>query len=282
MPRLFLAILFLAAGCSATVEQTAPAMAGPTGPPALELQWIAEGFEAPEGVAPAPDGGYFISNVNGDGTAKDGNGYVTHLSADGTVLERYWAAKLNAPKGMTVLDGKLYVADIADVVVFDATDGRRLERIRIEGATFLNDVTSWNGVVYVSDSRGASIYAVSDVAYEVWLSDARLAGVNGLLGDGERMLVSTMTTGSLFSVSPDGVLTEIATGMENADGIGLVPDGGYLVSSWPGQIHYVGEDGAVTTLVDGEVMQNDLTVIGNAVIVPNWGQNTVTMWKVGR
>ncbi|HBX98321.1 MAG TPA: hypothetical protein DEG72_15620, partial [Hyphomonas sp.] len=34
----------------------------------IEQAWIAEGFESPEGVAAAPDGGYFISNVVGEGT----------------------------------------------------------------------------------------------------------------------------------------------------------------------------------------------------------------------
>ena len=42
------------------------------------------------------------------------------------------------------------------------------------------------------------------------------------------------------------------------------------------------EDGVVTTLFDEEISQNDLTVIGDTVIVPNWGQNTVTVWKVSR
>ena len=233
-------------------------------------------------MAAAPDGGYFISNVVGEGSEKDGDGYIAHLSPDGVITKRYWAAKLDAPKGMAVLDGALYATDIDNVVMFGVADGKRLGKVRIEGAKFLNDATVWDGAIYVSDSGDAAIYRISDGAAELWLQDERLAGVNGLLGEGDRMLVSTMTTGSLFSVTAEGVLTEIATGMENADGIGLVPGGGYLVSSWPGQIHYVGEDGVVTTLVDGEVMQNDLTVIGDTVIVPNWGQNTVTVWKVSR
>ncbi len=256
--------------------------AGPLPVASIDQVWVAEGFESPEGVAAAPGGGYFISNVVGEGSAKDRNGYISRVAEDGTVMERYWAAKLDAPKGMTVLDGVLYATDIDKVVKLEALTGTQLGTVRIDGAKFLNDATTWNGTVFVSDSGDAAIYRIVDGAAELWLQDERLAGVNGLLGDGERMLVSTMTTGSLFSVSTEGELTEIAAGMENADGIGLVLGGGYLVSSWPGQIHYVGEDGAVATLVDGDVMQNDLTVIGDTVIVPNWGQNTVTRWKVGR
>ena len=267
------------AACAATVTETAPE---PIAVANIEQVWVSEGFESPEGAVEAPNGGYFISNVVGEGRDKDGNGYIAHIGPDGSVIEQHWAAKLDAPKGMAVLDGVLHATDIDSVVSFDVATGKRLGKVQIEGAQFLNDATEWGGSIYVSDSGDAAIYKIVDGAAELWLQDERLAGVNGLLGDGERMLISTMTTGSLYSVTADGELTEIADGMENADGIGLVPGGGYLVSSWPGQIHYVGEDGAVTTLFDEPVSQNDLTVIGDAVIVPNWRQNTVTMWKVRR
>lgn len=267
------------AACAATTTEAVPE---PLAVASISQVRVSEGFESPEGAAQAPDGGYFISNVVGEGTDKDGNGYITHIGPDGTIIERHWAAKLDAPKGMAVLDSALHVTDIDAVVSFDAATGKRLGKVLIEGAKFLNDATVWGGAVFVSDSGDAAIYRIEDGAAELWLQDERLAGVNGLLGDGERMLISTMTTGSLFSVTAEGELTEIASGMENADGIGLVPGGGYLVSSWPGQIHYVGEDGAVTTLFDEPVSQNDLTVIGDTVIVPNWRQNTVTMWTVGR
>ena len=107
----------------------------------IEQAWIAEGFESPEGVAAAPDGGYFISNVVGEGTDKDGNGYISHLASDGSITTRYWTAKLDAPKGMAVLDGTLYAADIDSVVMFNVEDGERLDSVRIEGAKFLNDAT---------------------------------------------------------------------------------------------------------------------------------------------
>jgi hypothetical protein len=99
------------------------------------------------------------------------------------------------------------------------------------------------------------------------------------------MLVATMSSGSLYSVAADKTMTEIATGMIDADGIGIVPGGGYLVSSWTGKIHYVAEDGTVTTLLDTTsegISQSDLTEFGDIVIVPNWEPGTVTAWKVVR
>ena len=262
-----------------------PAMAADPAVPRLEQAWVAEGFEAPEGAALAPDGNYFISSVRGETTDKDGDGYVSKVSPTGEMLERYFAAKLNGPKGMAVKDGVLYVADIDQVVTFDANTGHDRHAIRVPGAGFLNDMTVWDGKVLVSDSATGRIVDVSGDAPAVWLEDARLGGVNGLLGDGDRLLAVTMTSGSLFAISKRGELTEIATGMKNADGIGIVPGGGWLVSSWPGRIHYVAENGTVSTLLDttaDKILQNDLTEFGDTVIVPNMMPGTVTAWKLVR
>jgi len=253
--------------------------------PALEKLWVADGFEDPEGIALAPDGNYLVSNVRGEGSEKDGDGYVSKLSPDGELIEKYFAAKLNGPKGMAVKNGVLYVADIDEVVTFDAVTGHDRKVIKVPGAAFLNDVTVWGDRVLVSDSGKGEIIDVSGETPAVWMTGERFGGINGLLGDGDRLLVSTMTSGSLFSVSADGEITEIAAGMEDADGIGIVPGGGYMVSSWPGQIHHVSEDGTVTTLLDTReagILQNDLTEFGDTVIVPNWVPGTVTAWRVVR
>jgi hypothetical protein len=278
--------LSLAAGAvAAIVVPVADAFADEP-PVSLEVRWVSEGFSAPEGVAAAPQGGYFISNVAGEGRAIDGVGWISLIEADGTVTEARWAEGLDAPKGMAVHDGVLYVADVTQVRRFDIATRNALAPLPAAGAGFLNDMTVWNGEVLVSDSAGARIYRLSDGEFSEWVADGtRLAGINGLLADGERLLVSTMESGSLLALDGGGGgWQEIASGMKNADGIGRLPDG-YLVSSWPGQIHYVSETGDRWTLLDtreAEVLQNDLSVFGDLVIVPNWKPGTVTAWKVVR
>lgn len=251
--------------------------------PRLEQLWVAEGFEAPEGAALAPDGTYFISNVVGEGSARDGNGYISKVGADGTVLMQRWAEGLDGPKGMTVLGDTLYVADNDRVATFDALNGTPGETIMIDGAQFLNDMTVWNGEVLVSDSGSGSIYRLTPEGPQLFGASTDWAGINGLLGDGDRLLITTMTEGYLIDLRSADSEEILARGMKDADGVGLVPGGGYLVSSWPGQIHYVSEDGQVTTLLDtqaGGILQNDLSVFGDVVIVPNWMPGTVTAWRV--
>ena len=250
----------------------------------LELVWMASGFEQPEGAALAPDGGYFISNIGpGPEMEKDGNGYISRLNADGTVAAAKFAGGLDAPAGLAVHEGVLYAADRDGVAMFDAATGAAKGKVVIEGVVFLNDMTVWKGDVLVSDSGTATIHKVTPEGASVFATNAGWEGINGVLGDGDRLLISTMTDGKLIDMRGPGAETVIATGMKDADGIGLVPGGGYLVSSWPGEIHHVGEDGVVTLMIDTRadgILQNDLSVFGDVVIVPNWEPGTVTAWKI--
>ena len=266
-----------------SVETPASSVPEPAARPALEQQWVATGFSAPEGVASA-DGVVFISNVAGEGNAKDGEGWVSRLSLDGEVLEEKWVEGLNAPKGMAVRDGKLFVSDFDAYHVIDIETAQIENTYPVDGAGFLNDITVWQGGVYMSDSGSARIFQIDVNGYKEWLADDRLSGVNGLTADGERLLIATMGSGSLFETLGARDLTQIATGMENADGIAVLDDGSYLVSSWPGQIWHVASGGTVTELhntAEVPVYQNDLTRIGDLIIVPNWQPGTVTAWQLG-
>jgi sugar lactone lactonase YvrE len=245
--------------------------------------WVAEGFSDPEGVAAAPQGGYFISNVAGEGEAKDGEGWVSILSVDGEIVTARFVEGLDAPKGMAVLNGVLYVADIDQVRRYDAVSGEDLGAILVGGAKFLNDATVWQDAVFVSDSATSTIHRIDCDSATIWLEGDALSGVNGLLGTGDKMLVTTMDSGSLLSVTKDGEITEIAKGMKNADGVGVVPDGGWLVSSWPGAVFLVSPGGSWVEMINTReegVFQNDLTMFGDIVIVPNWKPGTVTAWKI--
>ena len=182
--------------------------------PDLEQAWVATGFAAPEGVATDGDVLY-ISNVAGEGNAKDGEGWISRVSMQGEVLDEKWVSGLNAPKGMAVRDGKLFVSDFDAYHVIDIASGQIDNTYPVEGAGFLNDITVWQNGVYLSDSGSARIFQIDVNGYKEWLADDRLDGVNGLTPDGDRLLIATMSSGSLFETLGARDLTEIASGMEN-------------------------------------------------------------------
>lgn len=74
---------------------------------------------------------------NGDGlvAAVDAKG----VPVDGPAIPQP-GTRLDAPKGLALLDGQLYVADIDRVVAFDPATGQQTAEFRPEGAKGLNDL----------------------------------------------------------------------------------------------------------------------------------------------
>jgi hypothetical protein len=266
----------------AVPEEVVPAPPSPPG--SLEVLWIASGFEQPEGAALAPAGGYFISNIGpGEPGALDGNGYISRVNEDGSIANARFAEGLHAPAGLTVHDGILYAADRDGVAMIDAATGQARGKVMMQGVAFLNDMTVWKGDVLVSDSGTGTIHKVTPQGASVFAASGDWEGINGILGDGDRLLITTMTEGRLVAYRGPEEVSLVAAGMKDADGVGLIPGGGYLVSSWPGEIYHVGDDASVTLLIDTKadgILQNDLSVFSDVVIVPNWEPGTVTAWKI--
>ncbi|NHK26873.1 hypothetical protein FF098_002995 [Parvularcula flava] len=254
--------------------------------PSLTELWVTDGFAAPEGVTLSADGGfYYVSNVNGGGSDVDNNGFISKMSLDGDISDLDWITGLNAPKGMALHDGKLYVSDIVSLVVIDAERGAVIDTIPMQDSSFLNDVTYVPGHgILVSDSGTATIYQYNDGVPSVWMQDERLARVNGLLAHDGALLVAAMEAGELLSVDlQTKEITLIAGGMENADMMAPLDNGGYLVSSWPGIIHYVSPEGERMTVqdtVDLPVNMNDFTMNGDVLVTPNWRPGTVRAYRV--
>ncbi|QLE02421.1 hypothetical protein HX109_12965 [Galbibacter sp. BG1] len=225
----------------------------------LEKGFEVSGFDAPESVLKDPENNVlYISNINGEPAEKDGNGYISKLGIDGSIIERKWIDGLNAPKGMGIYKGKLYVADIDVVVEIDIQT--RVRKIhKTPDATFLNDITvDREGNVYISNTFGFSgIYRLSpNGTVTLWMKDKDLQMPNGLLMDGKSLLVAnwgvdldpktyeTKTKGNILKV--DTVTKRIMDfigPLGNLDGI-VETGEGYFVTDWlSGKLWYTNLSG---------------------------------------
>ncbi|MCZ8217420.1 MAG: hypothetical protein O9262_14340 [Cyclobacteriaceae bacterium] len=54
----------------------------------------------------------YVANINGQPTDKDGNGFIAKLGLDGKIVQAQWVTGMDAPKGMGIYNGKLFVSDI--------------------------------------------------------------------------------------------------------------------------------------------------------------------------
>lgn len=252
----------------------------------LEHLWTLEGFNNPESVALGPDGEtLFVSNVAGDADAVDGEGFISRVSLEGELLEPRWADGLNAPKGVVIDGDRLIVSDIDAVTVIDLASGDITLRTEVPGAVFLNDtLLAADGAVLVTDSGGARIYRVAEGEVTTFVEGDWLGGANGLLYEGERLLVSTMDTHGLFALAPGATEPKrIAGDLGDADGIAVLSDGTYLVSEWPGRLFHVTGTGDVETILDtraDNIYLNDFLMVGDILLIPNWEPSTLTAYRV--
>ncbi|HEX6111208.1 MAG TPA: hypothetical protein VFZ10_02800 [Geminicoccaceae bacterium] len=263
-----------------------------------EQAWQATGLDGPESAVLDPDQGVlYVSNVNGEPAAADGNGYISKLSLQGEIQEKEWVSGLNAPKGLALHEGNLYVSDIDELVVIDTASGEITGRHPAQGATFLNDVTAHeDGRVFVSDMMQNQIWKLEGDQFEMWLQDEALENPNGLLAEPDRLVVgawgkpnedfSTDVPGHLKAVDYQSKeITSIGPGdpIGNLDGVEPNGQGGYLVTDWfSGGLYNISEDGKADMVMDLNQGSADHEFVEgeNLAVIPMMMDGTVNAYKM--
>lgn len=229
----------------------------------------------------------YVSNLNYEPRMKDENGFISRISTDGEILDLKWVEGMSSPKGMGLYDGKLYVSDVDEVIVIDVAAGEILERIVVEGAKMLNDIAiDSQGNVYVSDSDDNSILKISNGVVSKWL-DQGLSGPNGLLIDGDRLLLASMGSQDFTAIDLNNrEISPIADSINFGDGIAptSIP-GHFLVSDWAGEVFLVYPNGNKLSLLDTKVQEigsADIDFIAekNLLLVPTFFSQTVVAYRL--
>jgi DNA-binding beta-propeller fold protein YncE len=242
-------------------------------------------LKVPESVLYDPANGVlYAANIDGtDPWGKDGKGSIGKIGLDGKIIAVDWVSGLNAPKGMGAHNGKLYVADLSDVVVIDIKKGIIEKRIPVAGASGLNDISvDKDGVVYVSDSKANKIYRIENGIQSLYVDNMK--GANGVLMREKDFYY--LDAGGVYKLNNDKTSTKIADGMEGGtDGIENITGNDFLVSCWQGAIWYVHADGTKELLLDTKAEKKNTADIGfdpktKTVYVPTFWKNSVVAYKV--
>ncbi len=258
----------------------------------LEEVWSTDTvMVAPESVIyDEGSGSLYVANIGAvDAKGSDGDGFISKMDTDGKITELKWATGLNDPKGMGIYDNKLYVADIREVAVINLESGEIEETYPIEGAGFLNDITTGeDGAVYISDSDMDNIHMLKDGEMSIWMSDTTFQRPNGLYAEGDRILLASAGGGFFAPISKDGkqLGEHWVDNIPSADGIIKTSDGNYIVSTWQGEVHYVdAENQESQKLLDTKTEKINAADIGyvpeqDLVLVPTFYDNRVVAYKI--
>ena len=280
----------------------APAPKAPAKPAAAIT--FKEGLATPESVLyDAETDTYLVSNINGAPLDKDNNGYVAELSPDGKVLTPKLIAggekgvTLNAPKGLALHDGLLYVADIDTVRIFERKTGAAKSEVKIAGATFVNDLAVGpDGKIYVTDSglnakfEGTGtdgIYAIEPgkkPKLKTLLKSKDLKGPNGVFVTADAIYVAPFNSNEVTVLDLNGKKKGDAFKLPKGglDGVVMIGDK-LFISSWEGKSISSGKPGEAFNEVFTEL--ESPADIGfdskrNRILVPHFMGNSVAAWDV--
>ncbi len=294
-----LPILLGACGGSPTPATDAPAAAPatPVASPVTAGWTTTSGIQTPESVYFDPASGYiFSSQINGAPDGRDGNGTIVKLNGDGSVVSATFVTGLNAPKGLRACGGTLWTADLNEVIGINVDSGAITSRVTIPDAKFLNDVEcTTDGTVYVSDMMGNRVYAVKDDAASTFIDSDMLEFPNGLLIDGNRLVVAnwgqpeadftTKVPGRLmaFDIASKARTFIGAASFGNIDGVESDGRGGYVISDYlAGKVMRVSASGEGTLVQQFKPGAADIGLVASrgVLLVPHMNENQVAAYDI--
>jgi len=235
-------MIFAISFCGCAEDETPPSVS-------VEKIKVIENLDLPECLAIDPaTGDIYISNVVTPNEAywdDDANGFISKIAADGTIIKLRWLESttdmpINGPKGMCILDGKLYINDNNKLKRCSLDDPSKVELIEIDGAEKLNDLATDGKSIWLSDTaRGKVLRIATDGSVsEIPAPEA----VNGVALYNGKIFVVSWGLHEVYELDPEGHKDPVSFGLaENfvaLDCIEVLGDGSFLVSDYKGNMLY--------------------------------------------
>ncbi len=279
----FICSLFWACGPQQSNENTETVVAEEETEPSLTKLWeTTDSLTTSESVLYDDESGrIYVANIEGDATEKDGKGSISIISDSGEILERDWVTGIDAPKGMGISNGKLYVTNIDEVVEIDIESASISKRHKVQGAEFLNDLDTDGDKIYFTDMRAGKIHVLENGNISTFAENQ--GSINGIRV-GDDGTIYGLDGEGLKKYNDDGSFEIINSAVTGGDGLIMLEDGVYLASRWQGEIYLI-QDGQETLLLDTKAEESNTADIGfipgeNIVLVPTFLKNKVVAYRL--
>ena len=268
--------------------------------PELSKLWETKAdFKLPESVIYDKENDIlYVSNMQDDPFKKDKNGFISKVDLDGNILKLKWVKGLNAPKGLAISKGKLYVGDVDQLVEIDIKKGKVSNKYDAIGAALLNDVAAdTKGNIYVSDTFTDTIYRLNTFGQLTkWLYSPKLQAPNGLHYEKGQLIVgswghptdgwSAAEVGHLKTISlKTKKIKSLGSGkaVGNLDGVESDGKGAYYVADWVGgKLLHIQRNGyfkEVLKLSQG-VADHEIIHEKNIIIIPMMLEGKLITYKI--
>lgn len=240
----------------------------------------------------------YVSNMQDDPFKKDKNGFISKVDLNGKILKLKWIKGLNAPKGLAISKGKLYVGDVDQLIEIDIKKGKIIKRHDAIGAALLNDVAAdTKGNIYVSDTFTDTIYRLNTFGQLTkWLYSSELQAPNGLHYEKGQLIVgswghptdgwSAAEVGHLKIISlKTKKIKSLGNGkaVGNLDGVESDGNNAYYVADWVGgKLLHIQKNGSfkeVLKLSQG-VADHEVIHDKNIIIIPLMLEGKLITYKI--
>jgi hypothetical protein len=254
----------------------------------LKEVWVITGLDVPESVLPVPEKGIlYVSNIGArNPSEKEGKGFISVLGTDGRIKNLKWCTELNSPKGMAIVDDKLFVTEVDRIAEIELKSGKKIREYNVEGAKFLNDIAADpKGNLYISDSQTGTVHKLSKGELSVFISSETYGNPNGVivldgslfLGTGSKIVQINTETKSL---------TDYMINTGSVDGIARIAPDKMIFSNWAGTMYMMKKGDEKELIFDSSNTETSKTAdFGydpdkNLIYVPTFFSNSVICYRL--
>jgi len=214
--------------------------------------------------------------------------YISSFDLEGKLLQKKMVSNITAPTGLCLHNEKLYIVERFGVVKFDLRKNKIETRYRIKTNKFLNDIAvDRNENIYITVSDSNILYRIKDAKVEEWLRSDQLTRANGIIADGDKLIVGICGDSYLKSVSiaDKKIITLAAMGSGVIDGVKKFGDD-YFVSHYDGRLFQVHPDGAFTEILnttEKKIFCADFEFIEEQrlFVIPTLQNNKIFLYRYG-
>ena len=212
---------------------------------AVEKMVVIENLDLPECMVIDSDSGkVYVSNVvtaNEGYWVDDSNGFISLMSPDGKIEKLHWldsssAMPVNNPKGMCILDGKLYFNDNNKLKHCSLKVPGESGVISLPGAKKLNDLATDGKSIWVTDTEAGKVFCVQPdrSIREIQSPDS----INGITCYNGKLFAVSWGLHEVYELDPIGKKAPVPFGLAShftaLDCIEVLDDGSFIVSDYKG------------------------------------------------
>jgi DNA-binding beta-propeller fold protein YncE len=245
-----------------------------------------EGLDVPESAFyNTDDQTIYVSNICGMHNVKDGIGFISKLNDKGQFIEKEWVNGLNAPKGINIWKGKLYITDIDEVLEIDLKSGQIIKRYKNANAKAVNDIAvDSKGHVYVTDTKTNCIFLIGKDSLEVFVRSDEISKVNGAVVANNHLLFGSKDNLVSLALSTKAIKV-LAEKTGYLDGMVSINSKKIITTDWKGKVQLIKLGGSIETLLNTTLVDIYAADIGyiksqRLLLVPTFYNNKVIAYRI--